>query len=574
MRKSRENRLKKPASFVRTSFGLLVVAATSSLGVVASGTAASADPAPLTVATGFQPADLVVNVGADATQMSITWFSAAGSGTPQVRVGSKAPVSGTDGAVATDSSRRWNKVTVTGLVPGTTYTFTVSDDGVDYSQQYSFTTAGSGAFSFAAVGDPQIGSASPTDSPASIAAASASWSATVAEIQAKGASFVVGTGDQIENAGQSAADVAVKGQEYTGFLAGLDQGGSMVPFAPALGNHEGDGSSTTIVGRGLYGEHYDAPHQMTDVVNGLPLQDYFYTVNGVLYVVLDTAAYPSDAAAAAPYVSAFDHTLATATSTYAGKYSWLVVQTHKSQMSNASHWNDTDIRAYSQAGFEDLMTKYGVDLALTGHDHAYTRTYPLKSSYTTVGTGGPLVADGVTADPNNTGDVLEDPDGTVYMVLDSATGSKYYSLHQPPKATSKVEYQGNVPEYTMVDVTSGSLTVTTYEVGNSKVVDRFTIDKTAPTPENAITVTSVATSGNGQADVCFPIRSANGKGYTVLVSTTGAPGSFTVADANFNSKGAHVKGLKAGTTYYVYVQYADSTTTERSDVVTVVVPAK
>ena len=86
-------------------------------------------------------------------------------------------------------------------------------------------------------------------------------------------------------------------------------------------------------------------------------------------------------------------------------------------------------------------------------------------------------------------------------------------------------------------------------------------------PVQKITITSV-NNGNRQADVNFLINSANGKGYTVYLSETGNVGSFKVySDVNYNSKGAHIKGLTNGRTYYVYVEYADKSEISRSNVV-------
>jgi len=77
-------------------------------------------------------------------------------------------------------------------------------------------------------------------------------------------------------------------------------------------------------------------------------------------------------------------------------------------------------------------------------------------------------------------------------------------------------------------------------------------------PEIAtIEITSV-TPGNGQADVNFAIHSANGRGYMVYISATGQAGSFQAYDdVNYNAKGAHLKGLSNGKTYYVYIEYSD-----------------
>ncbi|MCL2337253.1 MAG: metallophosphoesterase family protein [Firmicutes bacterium] len=412
------------------------------------------------------PADLVVNVGANTAQMNFNWYSDAAdtaNGAPAVTVKGLGTFKGARGAAA--GGKNWNKVTVTDLAPGATYNFQVSGNGTNYSQTERFTATGGGDFTFAAVGDPQLGASGSLDNDI------AGWTATVKEIMDQGASFIAGTGDQINDSSQGANSVTRKENQYAGLFAGLNRSGKHMAFAPAMGNHEGGGSGPAGPGRELYGWHYNVPNDAGQPVNGFQLNDYYYRQNNVLFVVLDTAPNLADAAGAKPYIAAFDRELAAAAKDCAGQFNWLVVQTHKSRMSNANHWNAKDINAYSLGGFEDLMTKYQVDLVLTGHDHSYVRTYPLKSS------GGPLVNNGVTIDWQNKGDELVNPNGTVYMVLDSASGSKFYAPRHTPKFTSKVEYQSNIPEYTIIKVTAAKLSITTYETGSGKTVDHFSIAK-------------------------------------------------------------------------------------------------
>ncbi|MCL2060602.1 MAG: hypothetical protein FWH01_16380 [Oscillospiraceae bacterium] len=77
------------------------------------------------------------------------------------------------------------------------------------------------------------------------------------------------------------------------------------------------------------------------------------------------------------------------------------------------------------------------------------------------------------------------------------------------------------------------------------------------TGEAGIAVTNVA-PGNGQANIDFAIKAASGKGYTLYISDTGLVGSFQpYANANYNSKGVHVRGLTNGKTYYAYIEYDD-----------------
>lgn len=68
------------------------------------------------------------------------------------------------------------------------------------------------------------------------------------------------------------------------------------------------------------------------------------------------------------------------------------------------------------------------------------------------------------------------------------------------------------------------------------------------------------TTGNNQANINFNIKSANGKGYEVYISSTGKPDSFVkYTNVNYNSKGVHIKGLTNGNEYYAYIKYSDGT---------------
>jgi M6 family metalloprotease-like protein len=62
--------------------------------------------------------------------------------------------------------------------------------------------------------------------------------------------------------------------------------------------------------------------------------------------------------------------------------------------------------------------------------------------------------------------------------------------------------------------------------------------------------------GNNQANLNFDIVSANGKGYTIFLSTTGEADTFLpYSDVNYNSKGAHIRGLTNGQEYSAFIEY-------------------
>ncbi|MDR0469152.1 MAG: C39 family peptidase [Peptococcaceae bacterium] len=76
-----------------------------------------------------------------------------------------------------------------------------------------------------------------------------------------------------------------------------------------------------------------------------------------------------------------------------------------------------------------------------------------------------------------------------------------------------------------------------------------------PAPDIVITAIS---PGNGQVNLDFAIKSANGKGYTLYLSEQSKSGVFKAySDVNYNAKGAHIKGLTNGKTYYAYIEYKE-----------------
>lgn len=416
--------------------------------------------------------NLVVNVGADASTLNFNWLCDAEIlGTPTVKIlGIQKPFVGIQGLV--DENTKYNKVIVTGLDSDMTYQCQVSSDGINYSETYILKTSSLDSFTFAVVGDPQIGASS------NLFNDSANWAITVNEIKNHGAFFIIGVGDQVDYQGDESGSAILR-QQYSNFIDGLTQERRLMPYAATIGNHEGYRASW--IGREMFNYCYNIANKSTDVVlYDFKLVNYYYIYNNTLFVVLDTAPYPNpaDTAFTKSLVDEYDKILSKATTAFANQYNWLVVQTHKSVQCNPADYMVDDIEAYSRAGFEDVMTKYDVDLVLAGHAHSYIRTYPFKSNATAIGTGGPMITDGITIDVNNLCDDLMDPDGTVYMVLNSASGSEFYDIDTTPKLTSKIEVQNYIPQYTIINVMNQQMIVTTYEVGFATPVDYFTITKT------------------------------------------------------------------------------------------------
>ena len=440
----------------------------------------------------FEAETLGLTPGETAADINLNWYADAGSGdVSQVRFfDEKGNVVGTfSGTVSPASAGKTaHKVTVKGLKPDTLYRYSVSNDGANWSREYTYKTAKSGSFSFAYVGDPQLtkGEQDKTSKLFSADKTTAQgWKDTIVKIAASGVDFIAGVGDQV--------DLTAKGdeEEYRNFFAPAEL--RTIPFAPAVGNHDR---------HYLFQYHFNLPNEQKfdPIINATNKNDretgiveaagnYWYLYNNTLFVVLNTSAYPDSAAAAKPYIDRFEKTLAAATDANKGKYTWLFVQHHKSTASVAQHVADEDIQYYVEAGFEKLMDKYNVDFVLAGHDHVYARSYPMRD--------GKVV--------NTDKDRITNPRGTIYLTATTASGLKYYNIFDAegiyvknntaypylvkglvgsasylagnlPLSTN-VSIQNKKPEYTVIEVSGRTIVFNTYDIDNGKSIDTFTVTK-------------------------------------------------------------------------------------------------
>lgn len=452
---------------------------------------------------GFTAEDLTLQPGSDTTQININWYADTGTTDARVRFHSGSSDLTT---LATETGATTGKVackaTVTGLSLNTSYQYEVSNDGGStWSQDYTYVTPAEGAFSFAFVGDPQLnhGNEDTTSNAySSDHTTKQGWLDTVNAIVGKDVNFIASAGDQIDDtSGGSEA-------QYTDFFA--PTGLTSIPFAAAVGNHD---RNTGF----LY--HYNLPNEQNvdSIVNTTTTAaatevttakgNYYYSYNNALFIVLNDSSYPASVEQAAPYIAAFRQTIAAAIAAFPDS-TWIFVQHHKSTASVAQHVADTDIEYYVEAGFEDLMDEFHVDFVLGGHDHVYARSYVMK--------------DGKRTSENAASYV--DPDGTIYITANTASGIKYYNIFDSAKLYVKdnvsypllanglsgsVEYlkgvyplstavagQTKVPGYSIVNVDGNQVTFQTYSTYDNS--------STTTVDESVVSADTFTVTKNVEAD--------------------------------------------------------------------------
>lgn len=126
---------------------------------------------------------------------------------------------------------------------------------------------------------------------------------------------------------------------------------------------------------------------------------------------------------------------------------WKIVLMHKgifdggSHSSNLAEGEDYDI-AYYRNDLAPLFSEYNIDLVLQGHDHLYSRSYPIySSSLEGTVTHNPDV--NVTSEEFNGVEYLYKPNGPIYFNTGSASGSKFYSPNMSEEMAGYIQHSAN-----------------------------------------------------------------------------------------------------------------------------------
>ncbi|QDE82264.1 metallophosphoesterase [Myxococcus xanthus] len=335
-------------------------------------------------------------------------------------------------AVSQDGGKL-HSVVLTGLKPGTEYAYEVSACGLR-TQLNRFRTApvpGTRSVHFVAVGDFGTGGSNQKK--------------VAAAMVKRQAELFVALGD---NAYAAGTEAEIQNNLFVPMEALLAQ----VPFFAALGNHE------YVTNQGQ--PYLDNLYLPTNNPEGTE-RYYSFDWGHVHFVALDSNC--------AVGLASADRCTRDAQKTWlerdlAGSTQpWKIVFFHHPPWSSGEHGSQLSMRRH----FGPIMEKYGVDLVLTGHDHNYERSKPMK--------GDAVAGSGEKGIP--------------YLVV----GGGGATLRKLP---------GNKPDWSVIrdnqaygflDVTVVDGTLTAQLLGvNGDTVDRFRLQKELPPqeqlPEGALTL--------------------------------------------------------------------------------------
>ena len=408
-----------------------------------------------------------------------------------------------------------NKVIATDLKANTTYYYSYQKDG-QWTAPEKYTTDNGSKFSFIFVGDPQIGSSNELKGAATeefynaqsaaVANDAFNWNTTLNQAMEKTgnkASFVLSSGDQIQSTKKKSPNKAAWGSEieYSGYLS--PDVLKNLPVATTVGNHDADNANYTY--------HFNTANASELGSNGKVGGDYWFKHDNALFIMLNTQD-----------TNVEEHRQFIEQTVAANKdCKWRIVTLHQDMYGSAEHSNEpeiTNLRYQLAPIFEDNK----VDVVLTGHDHAYSRTQILKGGHKTTeytdDEFDPMLDEDMdagenpdtvytakenikadTTDPSQKaylnylnqvmdkdaiqqvtkkGTTVFNPTGILYMTAGSSSGSKYYDLVPRQQSYIANRWQQDVPTYSVIDITDTTFTINTYRTDTeAKIDETFSIAK-------------------------------------------------------------------------------------------------
>ncbi len=399
----------------------------------------------------YDSAGIVLTPGTTASKMNFCWYSETQE-TPKVKIAKDKAM--TDAQTFTGTAQKIdrtngqknytasNKVTVTGLQERTKYYYSYSTDDTTWSDPQHFNTQQTSALELILVGDPQIGASSGDND---IVYDTYQWNKTLQTAFSKypDANFILSAGDQIDYSTDGTDNGVRRELEYAGFL--YPQALRNYPLATAIGNHESKSADYTY--------HYNNPNAQANLGDTASGGDYYFNYGKALFIVLN-----SNNRNAAEH----DELLAKAVNDPESKNAkWKIVMFHHDIYGSGAPHSDID-GANLRALFAPLMDKYNIDVCLTGHDHSYSRTYQ--------------IIDGKAVSYQS--DSAKDPQGTVYIATNSASGSKYYELNPEKQYFINKRHQEFNPNYSVVNITDSGFSIETLNAFNNISIDKYSITKT------------------------------------------------------------------------------------------------
>ncbi|AOZ93812.1 purple acid phosphatase family protein [Paenibacillus crassostreae] len=309
-----------------------------------------------------------------------------------------------------------HKAKVSNLEPGTTYSYRVGSGGdKDWSKPAIFTTEARSLNEFTFI--------NVTDSQGITEEDFILWGKTLNKAFEifPTAQFIIHNGDMTEESDDDKA--------WDHFFSEAEPWVSQVPLMPVTGNHdEVDGVADHFT------SHFNLPNNGAE--NSIEGTSYSFDYGSAHFVILNTESNIKE------QTTWLEEDLA------ATELPWKIVAMHRGAYGGNMNKKVGD--------WVSIFDQYKVDLVLQGHNHEYSRSYPLRD--------GEIVGDG--------DNMINDHEGTVYVVTNTA-GQKF-NEQKGNQFYHQVHFQNEKQMFAGVQIKGDSLTFQAYDKDGEKL-DEFVI---------------------------------------------------------------------------------------------------
>lgn len=390
--------------------------------------------------------DVVVMLGGRTSERNITFLSTANSadgGSVEIVGGSVTPATN-EGYLSEKFSHATYKATI--KIPDEPFEYILKADGVStLATPMTSRPSETNVYKFIAVGDPQITTEKSAEN----------WRNSMQKAfeQYPDAQFIATLGDNVD----AQIDLTLAEQQFSMFLSPQEL--RTHPLITVMGNHDDN--------MGFSG-HFYAPRESTYGVEG-GQGDYWTRYDDTLLMVLNTNAKDERIQEHIDFMNETMEYYINAN----GRPKWSIVMFHHSIFQPTDTAEEEQYVKLRNA-LAPVFSEHRVDLVLMGHVHSYCRTHVLDCS--TVGTDGAVTEANIVPNSNGSEFTKTSSGQTLYVTLNSASGSKYYPLYGDPWYAAKTE-QKMVPHVSCVDVNNDRIMITTHRTDDMSVVDEFTLRK-------------------------------------------------------------------------------------------------
>ena len=377
-------------------------------------------------------------VGADETQLNITWHADKSSAFAEVKLSENPDMSGSvtfkGETVASENDEQLVcRVTMTGIKENTAYYYQYhGEDG--WSSPAKYESKSFKSYKMMVIGDVQIGGQS-TDNPDEQSRVGYVWQSVLDEALTKNPdiSFLLSPGDNTST-GKSA-------DEWQTFM--MPTYVPSLPMALAIGNHDKKGMSYnyyTNMPNEYYGKFFE----------GLD-RDFWFRYGDVLYLVFDATS-----GSAADHIAMADEAVKANPDA-----KWRIATMHQAIYGAGYSMLSAETAILLNGVFQPIFDMYDVDLVLTGHSHLQARSKFIKN--------------GLVVGSAKSGKTYTNPSGIIYLNSNACcdTGESW----NMPFCAYTFE-KGDTTTYSTIEFEGDSMAVKTFRGDNSELLDSITIVKT------------------------------------------------------------------------------------------------